>query len=383
MQPWPLIVLASVALATMPQWWPAGYQSLFNSGARLFRAPARYTVITSLGLALLAGSGLDRAISSRRFAAGLLLAAIFAATAAVCALWWTARSGLFLAAAGGELRQVVSVATLTSILSLCVVWGWRVATLGHAPLFLLAAVELAVLYQGGPTSWGRAVNLPDQSPVPGVSPASRPVGPWPVRWTTCRSAPTTHPPIPISACRRRHPTRFSNSQRPAPRLPSLGLLLCSAVTASAMASGMVPCLGGPAVETLYQGPDEALDRVVHKLPDRPIVRAGIWCGTWTCPRPCLCVADERPPELPDSRSPAGRIVSWDDLEGQVEHDGVCDVVIRRTYTPGWTARVDEGPEIPVVPVDGGLQSVRLTGSGRTRVALHYRPPRLTAAAVIP
>ena len=94
------------------------------------------------------------------------------------------------------------------------------------------------------------------------------------------------------------------------------------------------------------------------------------------------LAGDRPPDLPESRARTGRIARWDDLEGEVEHDGACDVVIRRTYVPGWTARIDDGPEVPVVPVNGGLQSVRLTGSGRTRVALQYRPPRLTAAVVI-
>ena len=39
-------------------------------------------------------------------------------------------------------------------------------------------------------------------------------------------------------------------------------------------------------------------------------------------------------------------------------------------------RIDEGPEQPVLPVDGGFQAVRLDGSGVHRVVLRYRPPRL-------
>ena len=74
------------------------------------------------------------------------------------------------------------------------------------------------------------------------------------------------------------------------------------------------------------------------------------------------------------------MLSWDGSSGEVEHDGDCDVVIRRSYVPGWTARLNGGVEIPVVPVDGGLQSVRLSGSGRTQFALRYRPPHLLWAA---
>ena len=66
----------------------------------------------------------------------------------------------------------------------------------------------------------------------------------------------------------------------------------------------------------------------------------------------------------------------------MDHDGTCDLIFRRTYAPGWTARIDAAPPIPVVPVDGGLQSVRLTGSGRTEVALTYRPPHRTSALVV-
>jgi hypothetical protein len=66
----------------------------------------------------------------------------------------------------------------------------------------------------------------------------------------------------------------------------------------------------------------------------------------------------------------------------VDHDGACDVVINRTYLPGWTARIDDALDLPVVPVDGGLQSVHLSGSGRTRVALRYRPPRLLPASAV-
>src|SRR5205823_975811 len=64
---------------------------------------------------------------------------------------------------------------------------------------------------------------------------------------------------------------------------------------------------------------------------------------------------------------------WDGLSGVVEHDGACDLVLTRTYYPGWTARINDGPEQPVRPVDGGLQAIRLVGRGPSRVVVRYRP----------
>ena len=56
--------------------------------------------------------------------------------------------------------------------------------------------------------------------------------------------------------------------------------------------------------------------------------------------------------------------------------GHADLVLRRTFFPGWTARLNDGQEVPVVKADGGFQSVRLAGSGTTRVSLQYRPEGL-------
>ncbi len=80
------------------------------------------------------------------------------------------------------------------------------------------------------------------------------------------------------------------------------------------------------------------------------------------------------PGRPDARS--ARLVAWDGSTATVEHDGPCDLVLARSFDPGWQARIDEGPPRPVLPVDGGFQAVRLDGSGVHRVTLHYRAPRL-------
>jgi hypothetical protein len=63
----------------------------------------------------------------------------------------------------------------------------------------------------------------------------------------------------------------------------------------------------------------------------------------------------------------------------VEHDGTCDLVIRRAYYPGWTARLDEVRPARIIPADGGLQSIRLPGSGITRVSVNYHSTLLWPA----
>jgi hypothetical protein len=92
---------------------------------------------------------------------------------------------------------------------------------------------------------------------------------------------------------------------------------------------------------------------------------------------------DRPPDPPEPRAQTARILrDWNGTSAVVEHDGTCDLVIRRTYAPGWTARINDGPEIPVARGDGGLQVVRLPGMERDRVTLQYSPDRLGPTAVL-
>ena len=77
---WRLVAPLTLVMATMPGWWPDGFYILLHlPGVGWFRAPARYTLLTSLGLVLFAGRGLDlgRSVSPRRFWGGLALAVAF------------------------------------------------------------------------------------------------------------------------------------------------------------------------------------------------------------------------------------------------------------------------------------------------------------------
>ena len=76
--PWRLVIPVSFVMATMPLWWPRGYLYLLAvPGLGYFRVPARYTLLTSLGAAILAGEGFDRSISKVRFRLGRTAALIF------------------------------------------------------------------------------------------------------------------------------------------------------------------------------------------------------------------------------------------------------------------------------------------------------------------
>ena len=88
--PWRLIVPLSLALAMMPVWWPDGFFLLLQlPGIGWFRAPARYTLLTSLGVALLAGRGLDHSLTPRRFWGGLLLAILVGTAAWGWSIHWS------------------------------------------------------------------------------------------------------------------------------------------------------------------------------------------------------------------------------------------------------------------------------------------------------
>jgi len=92
------------------------------------------------------------------------------------------------------------------------------------------------------------------------------------------------------------------------------------------------------------------------------------------------LAEDGVPDRPDARF--ARLISWDGTIATVEHDGACDLVLARSFYPGWLARIDEGPGEPVLPADCGFQSVRITGSGTHRVALRYQPTRIILLASI-
>ena len=132
LKPWRVVVPLSIALATMPGWWPDGFLLLMQiPGLGWFRAPARYTLLSSLGMALLAGRGLDRSIAPQRFWTGFSLAIAIGALGWAWSIFWTT---------GADFRASLMFRTIeTRFASSAAVWI----------LAILAAGRLAAELVGG------------------------------------------------------------------------------------------------------------------------------------------------------------------------------------------------------------------------------------------
>lgn len=408
--PWRLLAPLGFILATMPRWWPDGFWALLHlPGFGHFRAPGRYTLLTCLGLSLLAGRGFDRLVSARRFWTGLALAAAFGAVAGAWGYSWLFRPDVRLWLGDHDRAYHLAAGAVAWGVALAAVVAWRMGRLGPWGPFAAAAVELGLLYYHSPTPWGWSVPLPQGSPAlrrlmqePEVGLVAGRLLNIPVR----AGLTTAYPDLGITA----PPPNYllGPSVYPTPPAPeSLPWLARFGVT-HGIWEGPTPFRRD--AEVLFLGEDRALNEVRTKDPSLSGPR--VWrverypgaappahvalrvreAADWYELYPALSKAEvrdevwygrvDRPPEGPGPRARSARLLRWDGRSGEVEHDGTCDLVIRRTYYPGWTARLDDGPEAPVARADGGLQAVRIPGAGRTRIMVRYRPRPLAAGATL-
>ncbi len=164
--PWRVIIPVSLAIATMPRWWPQGYLYLLKlPGLGYFRVPARYALLTSLGLAVLAGEGFDRSVSSARFRLGLAAAILFGGCATVGAVFWSMRPDVNLRSTFGGVADGFLWAALAWSAALAIVLAWRASRIGSWAPLAAVAIELGILYYAGTTEWGWSIAIPGQSPV--------------------------------------------------------------------------------------------------------------------------------------------------------------------------------------------------------------------------
>lgn len=415
---WKVLTALSLALATMPHWWPRGYAYFLTIpvlGA--YRAPARYTLIASLGLALLSGSGLDRLVGRWRWGTGLLIGVVFVVAAVAWSMRWVPipggpKSPLPRAPVDLVLSVALAMVAITAIML------WRAKRLPAGALVALTLAELAALYYTGPIEWGWPLGLPQSSPVlrrlgadPGVRGVAGPLENYPM----LVGKPTATPylgftlPYPSRVIERfagKSQASFSGTGIPAP-VPYAHRLGRYGVTHLVRAHPQPPASGE---EIVWRGQDPVLSRLAGRPP------RSLW-SVAKLPQPALAarVALRRtggslrdpegvffqithgslPPEevvvpvelegsvpWPQPRARSARLVEWDGRSGRVEHDGSCLLVVTRTFYPGWTYRLDGGPAGAVIPVDGGLQGIPIEGAGMTRVTVSYRPTGLAAAAAM-
>jgi hypothetical protein len=409
--PWRLMLPASLALATMPRWWPQGYAMILQlPGLGYFRCPARYTAVVSFALALLAGRGFDRSISGRRFNLGLILAILFGLAAFSRAIVWFNQPDSKSVLGFDELATALGLAAITWALGLWALLAWRKERAGAWLPFVLVVIEMGVLFHAGTTKWGWSVPLPASSPIltylaEHAAPDARIEGPLdnlPIRAGLTTATPYVGFPLPAPYGLLKAATDPNVAADPVSTRWLKRLGVTHAVRDAAITT--------PDAEVLFRSEDRALDGLairpagvperrswsVVRLPDPfPAVRVATRAvkapdrstlitalsdsdaqqEAWSLP-------DSRPPAAQGPRARSARILNWHGLAGEVEHDGECDLILNQAYYPGWFAQLNTAPETPAWPADGGLIAVRLAGSGVTRVTLKFHPTGWNYAAPI-
>lgn len=400
---WRWLIPLGFILATMPQWWLDGYFLILKiPGLGLFRAPGRYTLLTTLGLCLLAGRGCERSLPDRRFRIGFRLSAAFAAAAFAWSFAWSMRAD-FLDAIGKSARMGCLVAaTLTWVAALASVAAWRSRRIAFAIPFLIVACELAYLFHHGPTEFGWAHRFPEDSPALRQLTREKNVGlvaGWlcniPIRMGYRSADPyvgITAPPPNYLLAAASHPELVDYDYRSWMRRFGVTHGVIESTTT------FLPS------EVLWEGEDPVLNAILPRATTTPVTRVfrverygdafpeahvatkvGV-AKNWFEIFPKLCepvsldqvwfLEEDLPLNPPGHRANTAKLLRWDGRSGEVEHDGTCDLVLRRAYYPGWTARINGGDPFPVSRADGGLQAVRLPGSGISKVQVTYRPTGL-------
>ena len=407
---WRILLPLGFALATMPRWWPQGYLRLLDvPGIGYFRSPARYTLFSCFGLAILAGEGFERSISTLRFRAGAAAALVFAACATAAALLWTSRTNVHLRPVGGDPTGGFLWAAASWLAALAVVLAWRAWRLPAWVPVIVTGLELALLLFNGATRWASAVELPSQSPAIKELLARSPTGlvggeieNVPVRV----GLPTAYPylgfgqlgPNKALILSQLRPLYLDNSSTTSEFKATMARLWLRRCRVEYLISShrSLASFG----QEVARCEDPVLDQLVHrdltdpprriwsiiKLDD-PVPEARVALRAETVADHAdlvgrLCVRDEpdlamflaedRVPARANTRS--AQVESWDGTTAKVKHSGTCDLVIARAFDAGWRAQIDDGPEQRVLPVNDGFQAVRVEGSGTHLIRLWYAPP---------
>ncbi len=414
MTPWRLLIPLSFGLATMPGWLPDGYALLLKlPGMGLFRAPGRYTLLTSLGLILLAAQGLDRGRSASRWRFwGAIAAAVAFGGLALAQSISTISTASYQAAMGPEtIPARLGASAVAWALGLASIVAWRLGRVGAWAPVTVAAVELIGLFYVGPSEWARPIRLSVESPAllrlaeaaketPGRVAGRLLDVPVLAGLTAAYPSLGIIPPPPnyLLEPAMRPPSRNTNVDSRWQRRFGVTLGIW----------GLPDYF--PGAEEIAVVDDPALDRVMARVaipnargPWRLVRYPGAFpparvanrirqAAHWGELHSELSVADrideacflaaDGVPELPGPFAKRAKVASYDGRTAVVKHDGSCVLILNRTYYPGWTYRIDGGARQPVWKVDGGLHGIPIPGSGTHRVEVVYRPTGFARAAFV-
>jgi hypothetical protein len=412
LKPWRVLVPLSLALATMPGWWPDGFLLLmYLPGLGWFRAPARYTLLTSFGLALLAGRGLDHTITQRQFRMGLSLAIGAGALAWLWSIYWTTGTAFQASALASTLAIRFTAAGLIWILALIAIIAWRKKLVGAWAPLAVTLLELAVLLFVGPIVWIKCAKrletssvlqrlaqmqdvglvggrLQDLPVVAGITTAFPYLGitPPPPNYLLERA---TVPPLENDAVETRWLRRLGVTHGvwgSADSTVGTNLLerIDDPLLDQIMATIPISRRGGLGPWSLVKVPGAFppawIAQEVHETQDWK--HAFYFLSMNDRPNEAWFEAGDGPAGFPESGSGSGRVESWDGTVAVVDHDGPCILILRRAYYPGWSYQLDNAPERPVLKVNRGLQAVPILGSGTHRIKFRYSPTGLRQAAAV-
>ncbi len=298
---------------------------------------------------------------------------------------------------------------LTWALGLSAIVAWRRGWIGAWLPVGLAAIELVVLFFAGPIGWSWEVRLPESSPVlrrlaelGDVGLVAGSLKNIPVRAGLTTAFPemgiTAPPPNYLLEASTRPPGENSDIQR--------HWLRRFGVTHGVWRSDedvrgtkVLAMIADPVLDRLIVGMPRPRARGLWKLVHDPRAFPPAWVARrvreatgWgqlyselsveDAPDDAWFLADDGAPRLPDPPARTAVVRSWDGHTAVVEHDGSCVLILRRVFYPGWVYRIDDGPEHPVLKVNGGLQGIPLTGSAISRVRTTYRPTGLRRASIV-
>ena len=388
--PWQIRDPVSFALATMPR---GGRKVILRllalPGFGYFRVPARYTLLDEPGPGRPGRRGVRSVDLEGAVPPGLWPPIVFAACAVgrgrrsgrcgpTCIFGrWSAecRAGSSGAASPGRARWRRSVA-------------WRSAGSAPGHLVVVAAVELGILFYHGTTEWGWAIAAPRAEPRPdraGPPLAARPgrrrdrepAGPARIEnghpylgfahRTAQPGAPAAAGAAASRRCRR-STTGLAGSRTPRSndgsgaggsriwsarirRFSTLGKNLGHWHDPALDRSGRARARSSRRLATGRSSSWTSRSR--KRGPRRKPTRAaslGDLLSRFTREDDldiAWFLAEDDVPGVPTPSRPA--LVSWDGTTATVEHDGTCDLVIARSFDPGWTARINDGPEQRVLP----------------------------------